>query len=361
MPLVRDIKPLYGLRLFQELGDGHTAPFVGRDPTLAAVIEKLDEGNVALYGERSMGKTRLAIEVSERIKVPAVGVQVEPARNHDFQFDYLGGLLPRGLGLLVIDDFDRVSTKSTQTMLDWFDRLPVRVLLTGPPEMSAVLDGAGFTGIHLARMDAAGVAQLIEAFKDSARWDDALDLIDGRPGNALALAALQNQQLATILGPDGRPLDPDSTGLQAVELRVKDTSDAFVARFAENPQAMYHMHPRNFEELVAELYAREGFEVELTRASKDGGVDIYAVQRAPFGSFLTVVDCKRYAADRPIEVGLVRGLYGTVNDLDASMGVIATTSYFTDGAKRLQEKRKHRLGLQDFVAVQNMLKRAKSS
>ncbi len=42
--------------------------------------------------------------------------------------------------------------------------------------------------------------------------------------------------------------------------------------------------------------------------------------------------------------------------LDASVGVIATTSYFSKGARAFQAERPHRLGLQDFVSLKDMLR-----
>lgn len=138
-------------------------------------------------------------------------------------------------------------------------------------------------------------------------------------------------------------------------------SDSLLAELARDPGLITALSPRQFEQFVAELYARSGFDVELTRSSKDGGVDIYAFQRAPFGSFLTIIDCKRYRADQPVGVGLVRALYGTVMARDASVGVIATTSYFTRGAHAFQEERKHRLGLQDFLSLKAMLSAASTN
>jgi restriction system protein len=161
-------------------------------------------------------------------------------------------------------------------------------------------------------------------------------------------------EMKAILGPDGRPLQ-EAGGLRKVELSVREVNDALIAELAARPESIRQLSPRKFEELVAELYSRSGFTVELTQASWDGGVDIYAHQRAPFGSFLTVIDCKRYREDRPIGVGLVRSLHGVVMDTKASAGVIATTSYFTKGAKDFQQKWENRIGLQDFASLKRML------
>ncbi len=103
------------------------------------------------------------------------------------------------------------------------------------------------------------------------------------------------------------------------------------------------------------LYEKHGFEVELTPPSGDGGLDLYAVRYESYGKVLTIVECKRNAPDRPVGVELVRSLYGAVEDKGASIGVLATSSSFTAGAKSLQEKHKFRLALQDWFRLQDML------
>ena len=109
---------------------------------------------------------------------------------------------------------------------------------------------------------------------------------------------------------------------------------------------------------MAELYEREGFKVELTQATRDGGVDLYLVQHTAFGRLLTVVDCKRHRADRPVGVGVVRQMLGTVNDTGASAGVVATTSRFSKDAEKLAGRYPFRLGLQDYFDLHTMLRRA---
>jgi len=131
-----------------------------------------------------------------------------------------------------------------------------------------------------------------------------------------------------------------------------------VRALAARPELMYELHPRKFEELMAELYRRQGFEVELTPATRDGGVDLYVVSPGPGRHLLTVVDAKRYAPDHKVGVGVVRSLYGVVEEKRASAGIVATTSFFSKDAQRFQEKVPFRVDLQDYLALQAMLRRA---
>jgi len=48
---------------------------------------------------------------------------------------------------------------------------------------------------------------------------------------------------------------------------------------------------------------------------------------------LYVVECKRFCPDRRIGPHLVRGLYGVVERERATRGILATTSFFTPGAR----------------------------
>lgn len=64
--------------------------------------------------------------------------------------------------------------------------------------------------------------------------------------------------------------------------------------------------------------------------------------------FLQRVECKKYNANNPISVKLVRELYGTVEADKATAGMLITTSYFTKDAKEFTEKTKHRMALRDY-------------
>ena len=107
---------------------------------------------------------------------------------------------------------------------------------------------------------------------------------------------------------------------------------------------------------MAELFRDQGYEVELTRFSKDGGFDIRVVRKSAVGLGLTLIECKRYSQGNPVGVELVRGLHSVVETANATSGLLVTTSYFTKGARALQDTYKHRLDLADFERLQGMLK-----
>ena len=172
----------------------------------------------------------------------------------------------------------------------------------------------------------------------------------------LTLERDEGRARPTVLGPDGEPLAADSAERALLELRVTEVSEDFIAQISETPRLVYDLSPRRFEELVAELYRRRGFEVQLTPSTGDEGVDVYAIRHDELGTSLTVVQCKRYSAAKKIGVGLVRELQGTILNTGASAGVLLTTSFFTKGARRLEERFKYQLALHDYDSLQELLR-----
>jgi molybdopterin converting factor small subunit len=156
--------------------------------------------------------------------------------------------------------------------------------------------------------------------------------------------------------PVGLDLDPDAA--RELDLRIQAVTDELIRLLAERPDYLYQLAPRQFEELMAEIFERQGFDVTLTPKARDGGVDLFLVKRTPIGNVLTLVELKRYRADRPVGVGVVRQLFGVVESKRATAGVVTTTSFFTRDARRFQEEVPFRLALQDFGDVRAMLKDA---
>jgi excisionase family DNA binding protein len=159
------------------------------------------------------------------------------------------------------------------------------------------------------------------------------------------------EEVSGVVGPDGRALWPGDAELESITVSVRRVTTDLLLAVSQRPERMRELHWRDFEHLMAELFAREGWDVELTAGSGDGGVDLYAARNDRFGSMLYVVECKRYAPDRRIGPELVRGLYGVVERERATRGVLATTSYFTPGARGEEQMLQHRVSLSDFDAL----------
>ncbi len=91
-----------------------------------------------------------------------------------------------------------------------------------------------------------------------------------------------------------------------------------------------------FEHLVREIFAaeftRDGGEVKVTQASRDGGVDAIAFDPDPIRGGKIVIQAKRYT--NTVDVAAVRDLYGTVMNEGATKGILVTTSSFGPDAYR---------------------------
>jgi restriction system protein len=141
---------------------------------------------------------------------------------------------------------------------------------------------------------------------------------------------------------------PSKELIAEIKPRIILANETLVERLRRQPQSVYELPPRKFEELVAELLADLGYVVELTPASRDGGKDILAYMSTPHGRVLCLVEAKRYRQDRPVGVELVRQLYGTLIDADASSAMLVTTSSFSSGARAFQQKHQYKLALRDY-------------
>jgi HJR/Mrr/RecB family endonuclease len=112
---------------------------------------------------------------------------------------------------------------------------------------------------------------------------------------------------------------------------------------AQNPSLLSTMDWRIFEEMLADLLRRFGYEVELTRKTKDGGIDVIALSRtSDFGVHKYILQAKRYST--AVQVSPVRELMYLHHEERATKSCLATTSTFTKGA--WQEAQKHRWTLE---------------
>jgi predicted Mrr-cat superfamily restriction endonuclease len=123
--------------------------------------------------------------------------------------------------------------------------------------------------------------------------------------------------------------------------------DALIRYFQQNPEELKKMPRRKFEELVAELFNGFGYEVELTKQTRDGGKDIIAVKRIDTIDVKYLVECKRPDPGNPVAVGAVRELLGVKTDEGASKAILVTTTYFSPDAKQLFDR--HRWELEPKV------------
>lgn len=120
-----------------------------------------------------------------------------------------------------------------------------------------------------------------------------------------------------------------SPSLISIKKDVLQINDDLMCYIAQEPMSMYELSPREFEKIIAELFKKLGYEVELTKQTRDGGVDIYIAEKTDLGKFLFLVECKHYAPNRPVGIEVIRNMYGVLgmNKRKPTGGIIATTSH----------------------------------
>ncbi|MCI1753615.1 MAG: restriction endonuclease [Flavobacteriales bacterium] len=136
---------------------------------------------------------------------------------------------------------------------------------------------------------------------------------------------------------------------------ITDIDNEIKKFFRKYPDKMYNLNPRKFEELIASIFQDLGFNVQLTPATRDGGRDIIASLRNSVASFLTYVECKRYAPKNKIDVSIIRQVQGVHYTNKPSKSIIVTTSFFTKAAIKEAKKIEHQLELKDFNDITKWL------
>ena len=105
---------------------------------------------------------------------------------------------------------------------------------------------------------------------------------------------------------------------------------------------------REFERLIAELLEQDGYEVELMRGTKDGGVDVVAVKNmGNAGFFKTLWQAKKKYLKNKVGLSVIRELADTRNEFKASKGIIVTSTYLTRDALARVQRDKYILGKVD--------------
>lgn len=154
-----------------------------------------------------------------------------------------------------------------------------------------------------------------------------------------------------IVDPLGNPI----SDIKNIRIDVSEVNDWMLNELNKNPTDLYKLSPRRFEELIAEVLMRKGYNVELTPATRDGGKDIYVAHKDDLGSFLYLVECKHYEPPRKVGVSVIRDLYGVLSKEKATYGIVVTTSDFTKPAQEFQQDIKFQMSLKNFNSIQKWI------
>jgi HJR/Mrr/RecB family endonuclease len=149
----------------------------------------------------------------------------------------------------------------------------------------------------------------------------------------------------------------DEDTIHDSKIALTDINEEVKKFLKKHPEKLYQLSPRKFEELIASIMNDLGFDVELTKATKDGGKDIIATIRNSVTSFLAYIECKKYAPENRIGVEIIRNVLGVQYLRKPSKSIIITTSFFTEEAKEECRNFENQLDLKDFNNIKEWLNR----
>ena len=125
-----------------------------------------------------------------------------------------------------------------------------------------------------------------------------------------------------------------------------------VEKAATDRSSLLNMSPRKFEEFMAYMFSQLGFQVELTKTSRDGGADLICMQSKHGIPFRLAVEVKRYKENRPVTVSLIRAFVGANREFNANHLLFVTTSRYTQPANDYAtDYAAHLLSLKDYEQI----------
>lgn len=144
---------------------------------------------------------------------------------------------------------------------------------------------------------------------------------------------------------------------KSTQIIITEINDQLLYEFAKNPELLHNLSSYDFERVIARIFEKQGFSVEITPRTRDGGKDIFIAKQG-LASFLFYVECKKYAPNKPVGIDIIQRLYGVICAEKANGGFIATTSHFTKPAKDYikEYNLEHQLTLQDYNTISDILK-----
>lgn len=100
-----------------------------------------------------------------------------------------------------------------------------------------------------------------------------------------------NISVSGITGLNGKPIETDSREYGQIVSDIKIFNSSVLSKIKMNPSEMYKLNPREFEEFVAELMLKQGYTVDLTQVTRDGGKDLIMARHGDIGNFIYYVEC----------------------------------------------------------------------
>lgn len=136
--------------------------------------------------------------------------------------------------------------------------------------------------------------------------------------------------------------------------------DEILYKINQDRDYIYTITPREFEEVVCEIFQKLGYEVILTKQTRDGGKDLIMKTTLEGGlKFLINVECKKFSKEHTVGVDVVRSVKGVHVEDNVNKSIIVTTSTFTNDAKKFADKNEL-ITLMDINCLIELIKKINS-
>ena len=283
--------------------------FVGRDAELRYLERQLlggGRGVVQVVGEYGTGKTALGWHFAQRhlddFPAGVYHVYAHPDQSLTSSISERVSH-PNAPYLLILDELDRrpPAELPKEILAVRKERRAARLLcigrdvdvgkIGGPPLRLEGFSSSVETMLQmLLGSERGGVGPALETLERSKLFADETSklLQDGRlTPREILLRLRRSIAYFGLVGPDGKPLRTGDDKERKIIADVQLVNDDLLREVQSDPSLLNRISSRRFEEFVAEVLDRLGYQVELTPAKKDGGFDIYAAKSDHLGRFLS--------------------------------------------------------------------------
>lgn len=333
--------------------------------------------HVLLTGRASIGKKTLATALANEMGTSLV---TSTGPSIDKVVDLMGVLTNLGdRDILFLDETDRLSHAVEKALCEAMQDLLVPFVMDrGPNARTMSIPIRPFTYIgaasktadvperlrvcfpviielnHFSEADLASLAHIFARDRGLALTSEAAALIARHSGR-------EPQHMKNILDlaerPETGPIGPEgiSKALAILGRPLPGPGEDLL-----NLGEITQLSGLAFEARIGALLERFGFQVLVTQATSDGGIDIVATLDRPLVGGRYLVQCKRYASESLVGVQALREFYGTlVADRTAVKGLFVTTSGFTVQAREFAKTLP--IELIDGAALRALLNQANDS
>jgi restriction endonuclease Mrr len=211
-------------------------------------------------------------------------------------------------------------------------------------------------------------ADTVEKLMSVVRMRPSLIIVDAPHRSAASDALVSNQLLEA--NPANRAIfisnklqdfsleSPFEYSFSADELKQQPTSEPKIAlprspsfelisRLIDGGETLENLTWRAFEILISELLQADGYQVELMKGTKDGGVDVVATRDlGPAGVLKSLWQAKKFSKNK-VGLSTIRELADTRLEQNANKAIVVTSTFLTRGALNRIERERFLLGKVD--------------